>query len=118
MSGLSLNCQLLENNARFLCNTKTAPAYHLYAFENMDPPRPGLVRQEQGDSLEVEVWEIPLIDFGKFVSLIPEPLGIGMVKLANNELMKGFICEAYAVKAAVDITHYGSWRTYIEKNKN
>ena len=52
-------------------------------------------------------------DFGRFVSRIPAPLGIGKVMLADGEMVSGFLCEAYATDGAQEVTHLGGWRAYI-----
>ncbi len=51
-------------------------------------------------------------DFGVFVAGIPGPLGIGEVELEDGETVRGFLCEAYAVESAPDITRYGGWVAY------
>ena len=66
-----------------------------------------------GASIEVEVWRMPLSNFGEFMQGIPHPLGIGTITLEDGEETKGFICEGYAIKGAEDITHLGGWRNYI-----
>ena len=51
--------------------------------------------------------------FGSFVALIPAPLGIGTLQLADGREVKGFICESWAATGALDITHFGGWRAYM-----
>ena len=51
--------------------------------------------------------------FGSFVALIPSPLGIGTVTLADGLGVKGFLCEAHAVRGAEDITAFGGWRAWL-----
>ena len=120
MSGLPLNHQLTERGAVLEQRTRTAPAYRLFALTDFKPPRPGLLRSagtaeagSKGASIEVEVWQVPSESFGSFVDGIPGPLGIGTVELENGEALRGFLCESYAVAGAEEITHLGSWRTYI-----
>ena len=36
------------------------------------------------------------------------------IKLADGRLVHGFLCEAYALAAARDISHFGGWRAYLE----
>jgi allophanate hydrolase len=48
--------------------------------------------------------------------MIPAPLGIGTLTLSGGEQVKGFICEPAAIASATDITGYGGWRAYLEKN--
>ena len=45
---------------------------------------------------------------------VPAPLGIGNLKLKDGTWVKGFICEAYAIQDATDISHFGGWRAYIQ----
>ena len=113
LSGLALNQQLLEHDARLVGTTSTASKYRLYALA--DGKRPGLVRVAQGGTaIACEVWEMPATHFGGFVSGIPEPLGIGKVELADGSIVNGFICEAIGIEGARDITEYRGWRGWIE----
>ena len=43
---------------------------------------------------------------------IPAPLGIGKVELDDGTEASGFLCEAYAVANAEEITSFGGWREY------
>jgi allophanate hydrolase len=119
LRGQPLNWQLQEAGARFVMATQTAAGYTLYALANTQPPKPGLVRvtDRQGEAIAVEVWEMPLRSFGKFVADVPAPLGIGSVELANGLTVKGFICEPSAVSngsGALDITSFGGWLAYLD----
>ncbi|WP_181448466.1 allophanate hydrolase [Paraburkholderia phytofirmans] len=119
LRGQPLNWQLQEAGARFVVATQTTPAYMLYALAGTQPPKPGLVRvaSQHGAPIAVEVWEVPLRTFGKFVADVPAPLGIGTVQLANGVNVKGFICEPSAVSdgsGATDITSFGGWRAYLD----
>jgi allophanate hydrolase len=69
---------------------------------------PGFV----GEGIEVEVWAVPEDRFGGFVAAVPPPLGIGSATLGNGEVVKCFICEAYAVEGAEEITRFGGWRNF------
>jgi allophanate hydrolase len=40
-------------------------------------------------------------------------LGIGKITLENGTEVSGFLCEAYAVVGAQDITYLGGWRNYL-----
>ncbi len=54
--------------------------------------------------------------FGSFVALIPPPLGIGTVTLADGRKVKGFLCEAHAARDAEDITAFGGWRAWLARS--
>lgn len=113
LSGMPLNYQLTERRARFVESTVTASHYRLYALPDTTPPKPGLVKAESGGEIVVELWDVPLDQFGSFVALIPPPLGIGTVTLKDGREVKGFICESIATHGAEDITELGGWRAYM-----
>ena len=114
LSGMPLNHQLTDKKAILLASTKTAPCYRLYALAGGPPYRPGLILDKQnGTAIEVEVWRMPLHRFGDFMLGIPHPLGIGTVLLEDGKAVNGFICEAYAIDDAADISGFGSWRKYM-----
>ncbi len=59
LTGLPLNHQLTTRGARFVERCRTAACYRLFALPNTTPPKPGLARHEQGQSIEVELWDLP-----------------------------------------------------------
>lgn len=118
LSGLPLNEQLTCRQGRLVKSTTTSANYRLYALPGNPPQRPGLVRvdhDEQGVAIKVEVWELPTRALGSFVTDIPAPLSIGTLTLANGEMVKGFLCERYAIGNALDISHFGGWREYLQQ---
>ncbi|BEM52038.1 allophanate hydrolase [Serratia marcescens] len=117
LSGMPLNVQLTQRDAVRVEQTVTAPCYRLYALADTEPPKPGLARAAQGAAIRLELWDIPLARFGEFVAEIPAPLGIGTLLLADGRRVKGFICEAWALEGATDITEFGGWRDYLASLK-
>ena len=114
LSGLPLNGQLLERGATLVEATRTAPSYRLFALPGTTPPKPGLQRvADGGAAIEVEVWAMPQATVGSFLALIPSPLGLGSVMLADGRHVHGFLCEAHALAGARDITELGGWRAYL-----
>lgn len=113
LSGLPLNRLLTGRGGVLLQSTLTAPTYRLYALP--DGKRPGMVRDETGAAIAVEVWALPVSRYGEFVAEIPPPLGIGSVQLQDGNSVQGFVCEAAAVREALDITDYGGWRAYLAR---
>ncbi|HEX5343030.1 MAG TPA: allophanate hydrolase [Duganella sp.] len=115
LSGMPLNGQLTERGATLVAATHTAPEYRLYALPGTVPPKPGMVRVAPGEghAIAVEVWEMPAAHYGSFVALIPWPLGIGTITLADGSTVQGFACDALALNGAEDISHHGGWRGYI-----
>jgi allophanate hydrolase len=71
------------------------------------------VGDETGHSIDVEVWRMPPAGFGKFVDLIPSPLGIGTVQLEDGTSAKGFLVEPIGLEGATDISDLGGWRAYL-----
>ena len=117
LSGLPLNGQLTERGATLREATHTAPHYRLFALPNTTPPKPGLLRAsayEAGAAIEVEVWDMPLEAIGSFLALIPSPLGLGSLELADGRWVHGFVCEAHALSAARDVTAFGGWRAFMQ----
>jgi allophanate hydrolase len=116
LSGMPLNAQLTERGASLLKCCDTAPHYRLYAVANTTPPKPGLLRVADGEGtgIAVEVWQMPVAAYGSFVALIPPPLGIGTLALADGTSVQGFVCEAQALKGALDISRFKGWRAYLQ----
>ncbi|MEN3367252.1 MAG: allophanate hydrolase [Burkholderiales bacterium] len=120
LSGLPLNSQLRERGAWLVQRTRTAPCYRFYALANTTPPKPGMLRAAAGEgaSIELEVWEMPVREYGSFVALIPAPLGIGSIELDDGSRVQGFLCEPEGLRGAADITSYGGWRAYLSSQSN
>ena len=115
LSGMPLNGQLAQRGARLVSTTETAPTYRLYALPGTVPSKPGLLRVAAGEGfrIAVEVWDMPAEQYGSFVALVPAPLSIGTLLLANGSAVQGFLCEPQALVDAIDISHFGGWRSYI-----
>ena len=118
LTGMPLNHQLTDRGAVLLESTRTAPCYRLYALANTTPPKPGLIKGADGAAIEIELWKLPVSEFGSFVALIPAPLGIGTLETEDGRQVKGFICEGWAIDDATDITALGGWRHYIRGLSN
>jgi allophanate hydrolase len=114
LTGMPLNAQLTERGATLVRATTTSPHYRLHALPGTTPPKPGLERRPGGGaSIALEVWELPQEQVGSFLALIPPPLGLGSVELADGSWVHGFVCEGHALAQAEDVTHHGGWRAYV-----
>jgi allophanate hydrolase len=114
LTGQPLNHQLLDLGARLVRTCRTAPLYKLFALPGTTPPKPGMVRVgEGGSAIEIEIWELPRASFGAFFPNVRPPLSIGTLEADDGEKVAGFLCEAYAVAGARDISGLGGWRAFL-----
>lgn len=114
LDGLPLNWQLRERGAVLKETTRTSENYKMYALAGGPPYRPGLIYDETGAAIDVEIWSVPSAQFGSFVAGIPAPLGIGKVEIADGRMVTGFICEPRGIAGAQEITEFGGWRAYMQ----
>lgn len=114
MKGLPLNPQLTTLGGEFVVATQTSPDYKLFKLSGFTPERPGLIRVKQGGAaIALEVWQLPIENYGKLVAAVPAPLGFGTVTLIDGTQVQGFLCEVYATEDALDISALGGWRGYL-----
>ena len=114
LSGLPLNHQLTVLGATLIEAAQTAPTYRLYALPGTKPRKPGLLRvHEDGVSIALELWAVPMREVGRFLRGIPAPLGLGTLTLDDGRTVHGFICEPAALAAAEDVSRFGGWRAYL-----
>lgn len=115
LSGLALHHQLEVLGARLVSTTRTAPRYRFYALAETIPPKPGLVRDPAGASIECEVYSLGHAELGRFVAGVTPPLAIGPVELDDGSVVPGFLATAGGLDSAIDITHLGGWRAYLAR---
>ena len=113
-----LNHQLTDLGAEFVRSARTGPLYRLYELDAAAPPRPGLLRFASGEGakIRVEVWELNSENFGAFMENVSAPLCIGTIELEDGKSVKGFLCEAHVIPAARDITEFGGWVEYLNRD--
>jgi allophanate hydrolase len=115
---MPLNKELQALGASFCKAARTSASYRLYALSGQAVPKPGLIRSEEpGSPIDVEIWSLEPDAFGRFVSAIPAPLGIGTIELEDGSCCKGFLVESVGLRGASDITSHGGWRSYLEARK-
>ncbi|KAL2012169.1 hypothetical protein VTN00DRAFT_4887 [Thermoascus crustaceus] len=118
LSGFPLNYQLVNIGATLAKTTTTSDRYRLYALSSgpNSVPKPGLRRiseGETGNTISVEIWDVPSAGFGHFVNPIPLPLAIGAVELVDGSTAPGFVCQPVGLKDATDISYFGGWRAHV-----
>jgi hypothetical protein len=112
MRGLKLNGNLVKAGAVFVKEAMTEPCYRLWSIDDIHPAMKKVL--EGGESVEVEVWDVPAVGLAGI--LLQEPLGlcIGLVKLADGEAVLGVIGEDFLIRSrGKEITSYGGWRSYM-----
>ncbi len=114
LSGEPLNYQLTDLGGELIRACRTAPCYRLYALTGSAVPKPSMVRDAEGVAIEVEVWQLPVAGFGRFVDLVPPPLAIGNVELEDGIWVKGFLGEPFAIAGVPEISEFGGWRNYLK----
>lgn len=118
LQGQPLNWQLTERGAKLVACTTTADGYRLYDLNEPGVKRPALVQDPtSSQAIEVEVWQLPLEHIGSLLQGIAPPLGLGSVQLADHSWVRGFICEQNGLNQAREITHFASWRSYLNEKK-
>ncbi|GLA52793.1 hypothetical protein AnigIFM63604_009672 [Aspergillus niger] len=116
LSGFPLNKDLVSRGAILGSITRTASCYQLFALQtDSSVQKPGLKRVvDGGESIEVEVWNMPLKTVGSFLNTIEAPLGIGSIELQDGSWVHGFICEPNGLDNAKDITSFRGWRGFMQ----
>ena len=116
LRGQPLHPALLRLGARFVRCCRTALRYRFVALMHLMPPRPGLIRDDtRAGSTAVEVFELPYEGFGQLVASVVPPLAIGTIELEDGESVKGFLCESWAAAKALDITDFGDWIAFLNR---
>jgi len=113
LRGQPLAHQLTDLGAQYLETTTTAPTYRLFAMPDTVPPKPALVHAHNGAAIEVDLWILDKSVIGSFLTQVLPPLALGTVTLADGSQHIGFVAEPRALDGAIDITHFGGWRSYI-----
>ncbi len=118
LSGLPLNGELTSRGGTLIRAGRTTSDYAFYALPSAGVAKPGLVRVADGSGVQVsvEVWSLPLEQFGSFMKTIAAPLGIGMLRLSDGSNVHGFLCEAVATEGAREISDLADWRVFVARS--
>ncbi len=65
----------------------------------------------------MELYSLTEADLGRFLHGVAAPLAIGPVELDDGVWVPGFLATAGGVDSAIDITHHGGWRTYMDSRR-
>ncbi|MCH7230338.1 allophanate hydrolase [Glycomyces sp. L485] len=108
LSGMPLNGQLTDLGARLAGEVTTAPRYRMYELDTA-PPKPLVVRTEDGASLPGERWLLSPTALGRFLTDLPAPMSLGKVELSDGTWATGFVASE---PSGADITAAGGWRAH------
>lgn len=112
MRGLKLNHNLINVGAKFVREDMTDNHYRLWSIND---DHPAMIRTiEESNSVDLEIWALPVAAFATVLSNEPAGLSIGKVKLADGSEVLGVLGEPCLVEGQKEITHTGGWRKYTE----
>ena len=114
LKGQPLAHQLEGLGAQWAETTQTSMSYRLYALAGGPPFKPALVFDPDGSSIEVDVWHVSPAALGTFLTMVPAPLALGTVSLADGRDLTGFVSEPRATNGATEITRFGGWRAFVD----
>lgn len=112
MRDLELNSNLVNVGGKFIREDKTDKHYRVWSINDAHP---AMIRTlEESNSVDLEIWELPMAAFASVLSNEPAGLAIGKVKLANGTEMLGVLGESWLVEGQREITETGGWRNYTK----
>ncbi|MET7773938.1 allophanate hydrolase [Nocardia sp. NPDC005366] len=116
LRGQPLHWQLEEIGARFTGEIETTDAYRLTALDTA-PPKPGLVRHGPGLGAPIlgELFRVSRAGLGGFLADLPAPMALTSIELADGRSVIGFACTYDAALSATDITAFGGWKAYSQR---
>ncbi len=112
MRGLELENNLKEVGASFEKESQTEKAYRLYSI---DDRYPAMVKDDNGASIDVEVYELSKEAMAVVLSKEPEGLTIEKIKLIDGQEVYGVVGLSFIIKNQKEITSYRGWRNYIKE---
>ncbi|WP_241844161.1 allophanate hydrolase-related protein [Salinivibrio sp. IB643] len=112
MRGLKLNPNLLNVGGEFVREDVTDKHYRLWSIND---DHPAMIRTiEENNSVDLEIWSLPMEAFATVLMNEPAGLSIGKVILADGSEVLGVLGEPSLVEGQREITHTGGWRKYTE----
>lgn len=112
MRGLELENNLKEVGASFIKESQTEKAYRLYSINDRYP---AMVKDDNGASIDVEVYELSKEAMKIVLSKEPEGLTIEKIKLIDGQEVYGVVGLSFIINNQKEITSYGGWRNYIKE---
>ena len=112
MRGLELENNLKDVGASFIKESQTEKAYRLYSIDDCYP---AMIKDKDGLSIDVEVYELSKEAMQIVLSKEPEGLTIEKIKLIDGQEVYGVVGLPFIIKNRKEITSYRGWRSYIKE---
>ena len=118
MRGLKANSRMVEVQAVFEREARTAAEYRMWSIRDEYPAMQRVVDGRPGGAaLAVEVWSVTPEALVKIFEGEPPELSLGWVYLEDGSRVLGVIAEAAVTAGEKEITSYGGWRAYIDEER-
>jgi len=111
MRGLELENNLKEVGAVFKKESQTAKSYRLYSIDDCYP---AMIKDDNGASIDVEIYALSKKAMEEVLLKEPEGLTIEKIILIDGQEVYGVVGEPSIVKNRKEITQYGGWRNYLK----
>ncbi len=111
MRDLELNKNLLDVGATFVREDQTAACYRIWSIGDRHPAM--LRTPGEGNSIDLEIWQVPLAGLASVLLNEPPGLVIGKVLLQDDSIVLGVLGEPFLCQDQPEITAYGGWRAYL-----
>lgn len=97
----------------FVQQTWTPPQYRLFVLPETPPAKPGMIRAEDGGSIEIEVWQLGASALGALIASAPPPLVIGSVQTRQRRMDHGISLRGNRPEGRTGNYEHGGWRAYL-----
>jgi len=115
MRGLELNENLVKLGGIFLYEAETSPQYRLWSINDVHPAMQKVY--SNGNSIQLEIWELPEIGLATLLLEEPPGLSLGKIILKSNQQILGILGENHLCLGQKEITQFGGWRNYIKEKE-
>ena len=111
MRDFKLHKNLKEVKATFVKESQTEKGYRLYSINDQYP---AMIKDEDGESIAVEVYELTTDAMEKVLAKEPEGLSIEPIKLIDDQEVFGVVGSPEIIEGQKDITSFKGWRKYMD----
>jgi len=114
MRGLKASDRMLAAGATYVRDAATAPRYRLWSVADNYP---AMLRDDDGNgsSIALELWSLTPAGLLRIYRGEPPELSLGWVILEDGSRVLGVLGESAVVEGQREITEWGGWRAYTER---